>query len=516
MEKIQKESRKLIDLFNKKKFQDAITYNNSLIKKYPKNVFFYNFLGLIYISVKQFENAIDIFKKGVNVNNNYGPLYDNLGTVYKLLGKNLEAENFYKKSIDIDKKTPEPRNNLGNLYILLNRTNEAIEMYQKAINVNPNFIISYYNLGNLYKSTGNFAKAKMYFNNVLEKNPFFFNAHRSLSQLTKYEVNNEHLKKMKEVDNNKQSFKMNKTELFFALGKAFEDITDYKKSFNYYSKGNVLRKKNINFSIGQETVIFNNIKKEFNKFFFKKKKNFGFNDDTAIFIIGMPRSGTTLVEQILSNHPNVYGGDELNFLNDIVEKKFFQNNGEINQEILNNNDKLIKYGKEYIRNLKKLSKNSKKITDKLPINFKWIGLIKLILPNSKIIHCYRNSKDNCLSIFKNYFPKKDLNFAYDLKDITSFYNLYLDLMKHWKHTLPDFIFDVKYEKLINDPNDTISLLLKNCNLEWDYACVEYYKNKRTIKTASDTQARKKMYKDSIDSWKNYKSYLDEPFKNLKN
>ena len=272
MEKIQKESRKLIDLFNKKKLKDAITYNNSLIKKYPKNVFFYNFLGVIHISVKQFENAIDIFKIGVNVDNNYGPLYDNLGTVYKLLGKNLEAENFYKKSIDIDKKTPEPRNNLGNLYILLNRTNEAIEMYQKAINVNPNFIISYYNLGNLYKSTGNFAKAKMYFNNVIEKNPFFFNAHRSLSQLTKYEVNNEHLKKMKEVDNNKQSFKMNKTELFFALGKAFEDITDYKESFSYYSKGNVLRKKNINFSIGQETVIFNNIKKEFNKFFFKKKK----------------------------------------------------------------------------------------------------------------------------------------------------------------------------------------------------------------------------------------------------
>ena len=154
------------------------------------------------------------------------------------------------------------------------------------------------------------------------------------------------------------------------------------------------------------------------------------------------------------------------------------------------------------------------MTDKLPINFKWIGFIKLILPNSKIVHCVRNSKDNCLSIFRNYFTNPELNFAYDLKEIISFYNFYYDLMKHWKKTLPKFIIDIKYEDLVNNPKEQIYELLKKCNLEWDANCLKFYNNKRPIKTASDTQARKKIYKGSINSWKNYEKDLKLIFRKL--
>ena len=156
--------------------------------------------------------------------------------------------------------------------------------------------------------------------------------------------------------------------------------------------------------------------------------------------------------------------------------------------------------------------NSEKVTDKLPINFKWIGFIKLLLPKSKIIHCTRNPKDNCLSIFKTYFASKKLNFAYDLDEILGFYHMYKDLMDYWEAVLPDFIFDIKYEKIIKNPEKEIRNLIKECKLSWDNKCLKFYENKRPIKTASDTQARKKIYKSSINMWKNYEMYLKDFFK----
>jgi len=179
-------------------------------------------------------------------------------------------------------------------------------------------------------------------------------------------------------------------------------------------------------------------------------------------------------------------------------------------------DKLKEIGQEYIDKLNNLSNNSEKVSDKLPINFKWIGFIKLILPNSKIIHCVRNPRDNCISIFKNYFTNTSLNFAYNLEEISEFYNLYNDLMKHWKNILPKFVIDIKYEKIIQNPEQQIRNLLKLCNLSWNDNCLKFYNNKRAIKTASDTQARRKIYKSSVDSWKNYEKNLGEVFKRLPN
>jgi hypothetical protein len=230
----------------------------------------------------------------------------------------------------------------------------------------------------------------------------------------------------------------------------------------------------------------------------------------------MPRSGTTLVEQIISSHPKVFGGDELYFLPDLIKNNFYMNYGKLllkqNNNIKKKDLKLI--GQKYINDLMKISNKSEKVTDKLPINFKWIGLIKLILPNSIIIHCVRNSKDNCFSIFKNFFASKNLNFAYNLDEITDFYNLYHDLIRHWKKTLPKFIVDIEYEQIIENPEQQIKNLIEKCNLDWNKNCLKFYENKRLIKTASDIQARKKIYKSSINSWKNYKKNLQNSFQKL--
>ena len=518
MENLQKNIQKLLNLFKSKKFLEAEKFGKELIKVNPKIVFLYNVFGLILMELKKIDEAIICYNKAINIQKDYSPVYDNLGTAYRMKGDFVTAELHHKKSISLNNNAHEPQNNLGNLYLSVNKIEEAINCYKRAININPKLFISQYNLGIAYKMIGKFNEAKKYFEEAIRLNVFFYTAHRTLSQLTQYTTNNKHYEILNKIYNNPKIKKIEKTELYFALGKAAEDMKDFNKAFNYYLEGNKLRRKKISFSIKREKNNFANIKRVFSKELFIKFKNVGNFDSTPIFILGMPRSGTTLVEQILASHPKVFGGDELRFLVNLVEKYIYEETkNPLLKDLLNfDNKRFSVIGREYLDKLKNLSHNSERITDKLPINFKWIGFIKLILPNSKIIHCVRNSKDTCLSIFKNYFANPELNFAYNLNEISEFYNLYFDLMAYWKEILPKFIIDVKYEKLIDNPDDEIQRLLLECNLEWNSNCLNYYNTERSIKTASDTQARKKIYKSSLDTWIKYEKNLKGAFNKLLN
>ena len=339
-----------------------------------------------------------------------------------------------------------------------------------------------------------------------------------MSRITTYTNDNNHLNQLKKLyENSNLDNKNNRIELGFALGKAYEDIKKYKESFSCYKEANFLCKQDINFSLDQEKKKFQNIKDTYNKDLFNKFINSGSREESPIFIVGMPRSGTTLVEQILSSHSKVFGADEVETIPYLL-KKYFKGkdlrlyfNKVINFE--KNNFKTI--GDEYVSKMNNFSNNSERTTDKLPINFMSIGFIKLILPKAKIIHCYRNSKDNIFSIFKNYFPGNQVNFSYDIDDSIEFYNLYFDLMKYWNSNFKDFIFNIKYENLITHTNDEISSLLKFCNLNWEDNCLNFYRNQRPIKTASDTQVRNKIYNSSINSWENYEVDLKIFFAKLK-
>ena len=518
MDTLQKKTQHLLNLLKSKKLSKAELLGKELISAHPNNVILYNILGLVLTYQKKIDEAIECYEKGIKIEPNFAVIYNNLGSIYKSRENYTKAESYYKKSIDLNNKMPETQNNLGNLYISLNKYQKAIVYYKSALNINPKFFTCHYNLAVAYKNIGKFEEAKKHLKEAVKLNKHFYTAHRTLSQITKYIINDDHFRFLKKLYEDTKIVDTNKKEIAFALGKASDDIKDFSKAFKYYNEANNLHRRSINFSIENEKKEFNNIKKTFNEKLFNKFRQTGDLRQTPIFIIGMPRSGSTLVEQILSSHPKVFGGDELNFFENLIKKHLGNNTSELflKKIIYIDKESLKKIGQEYISNLENISDNSERVTDKFLINFKWIGLIKLILPNSKIVHCVRNPKDNCISIYKNYFISNKLSFAYNLKEITEFYNLYNDLMEYWKNILPKFFFDIKYEKIIQNPEQQIRNLLKNCNLSWNDSCLKFYNNKRPVKTASDTQVRKKIYKSSVDSWKNYENDLGKSLNKLPN
>ena len=239
-------------------------------------------------------------------------------------------------------------------------------------------------------------------------------------------------------------------------------------------------------------------------------------DSNIIFICGMPRSGTTLVEQIIASHKKVSGAGELIYLQKSIEKNFF-NNDMLNEQTVREDifAERTKLNDDYYELLNLHNVKSNYITDKAPQNFRWIGFIKIFFPNSKIIHCTRNSRDICLSIFKNSFASTDMNWSYTQENIAKYYNLYKDIMKFWNETIGEFIYEINYEKLIKNKDNEIKNLLDFCNLEFDPACLNHHKKTKTpIKTVSVAQARKPIYSSSVDKNKFYESNLSKMFSML--
>jgi len=454
---------------------------------------------------KKADELIKIFPK-------FAKLYNFLGLIYKKTNDDKKAAESYEEAIKIDPNFIDPYNNLGNLYSKTNKIKKSISNFKKAIKLNPKLFILHHNLGVAYKSKGDFKKAKGSFLKALKIKPDFFYSYRNFGLLEKWKKKDNRIKKLKATY--LKIFKEDdlKRELAFTLGKAHDDILDYKSAFGYFKEANRIHRLNSNYSIKNEEKLFQQIKISFNKNLLNdedRKINKNFEKITPIFIVGMPRSGTSLIEQILSNHSKIFASGELNFMNNLINENLLYNN-----DILHDKVKLQVIANSYIEKIKNISDGSFFITDKNPLNFKWIGLIKLILPQSKIIHCYRNPKDICISIFKNFFPSNDMGFSSSMEDIITYYHLYKNLFKYWHSLIPNFIFDLSYEDLIRDKETLIKKTLYFLNLKWEKKCLDFHKNNRPVHTASDVQIRKPIYKSSLNSWEKYQKYLPTEFKNL--
>ena len=484
---------------------DEVINNTKILLEKRKHQVLFNILSIAYQSLGQNLKSIEIMDLALRANPNNPHFLNNMGISHYKEDNFDKAEYYFNRGLEIEPRYINILNNMGNLKRDLNFTEEAINYYNKSLSIKPDLPQTLYNLSLSYESLGNFDQAKDCLKKLLTSQPNFTIADRLISNMNKYLKNDIHFKEVEKKLNDKSLNQEQKSHLYFSLGKYYDDIKDYKNAFLNFSEGNKICKKITKYDIKKDIEKFNKIK----NFPYESLKNdLELNSRKLVFIVGMPRSGTSLIEQILSAHPDIYGGGELNFLGKSIEKNFL-NKTKVEKKDMEN--LIDETNKSYHKKISFFDNSKNVFTDKAPLNFRYIGFIKYIFPNAKIINCLRNKLDVSWSNFRNYFSGS-LFFSNDLHDIYEFYKLYNDLISFWHSKLPNYIYNIEYDKLVNNPQEEVQKILNYLDLPWNESCLNHHKNKRSIKTASSVQARKPIYKSGINSSEVYRKYL-KPFSN---
>jgi len=380
-----------------------------------------------------------------------------------------------------------------------NLLNEVIKILNLEKVKKPKNSEILFQLGGAYRSLGNFKAALENYNEILLHDETFTAAYRMIGTIINHKDNDEYIKKLEKLIEKNNLSNEQKIDIYFSLGKAYEDLNEKNKAAKNYILANKHKKEitKYNFKIHKEH--FDQIYEIFKNINFNDKKINIKSNKKIIFICGLPRTGSTLFENIIASHKEVYSGGELPYLNRLV-KKYFANNNDLKEDkILNNlQNKNIEFVTEYFNNLSTHNFSENNITDKQLDNFRWIGLIKLFFPNSKIILCKRNYKANALSIYKNNISSGYYNWTNDPEDILSYIKYYDKFINLWKKKFPNELFEVGYEELIKKKDILIKEMISFCDLDWDENCLLFYKNKSPIKTASAFQARQPIYETSVE------------------
>lgn len=478
-----------------------------VLSKDKNNVDALRLLGLVAYRLKNYNVAEKLFINSLQLNPYFSLAWDNLAKLYRIQNKLSKSIPAFENLIKLDSNNFEALVSLGTIYTKLARYDDGIDSYKKALLINPNNARVYLSLGHVLKTLGRRDECEKAYEDAIKHFYLSGEAYWSLANLKTYMFSDDQIKNME----NALQEDMHPDELIqmhFALGKAYESRKDYAASFNNYQKGNWNQRKKIDYNSENQKLSTD----EQIDFFTTNRdllnKHVGHSASDPIFILGLPRAGSTLIEQILSSHSQIEGTQELpNILT--TSKKIRMQNETVGypQNILNlSNNEFIKLGKDYIEDTRWARSSKPFFIDKMPNNFFHIGLIKLILPNAKIIDARRNPLDGCFSCFKQYFAKGQ-HFTYDLDDIARYYKDYLRLMDFWNSLYPDAIYTAQYEHIISNPETEIKSLLKYCNVDFEDSCLEFYKSNRPVKTASSEQVRQPIYKSGLDYWKNYSDNL---------
>ncbi len=512
------EINKIILKLNNKEFKEVINYCEKLIKLKIKNTIIYNLYGQAYQNLLLYEKSIIKFEKAIELNvDNYYAI-NNLAISLKAVEKYKSSEKAYQKCLKIKPDYVVAIINYANLKEFLNNFQEAIDLYLSALKFKSEISEAYIysKLSRLYLSIGKTEKAKKYADQLLKKHPNNVDFYQLYSEVTDFKKDKKIISNMEELYENKSLSKDDVINLAFSLGKAHDKLNNFDIAFTYFNKGNQLKKAQINFDLADLLKLTRSIKSFFSNLDYDEIKKHS-SQKKIIFICGMPRSGTTLIEQIISSHNEVVPTGENNFLSTFIKKNYLKGFAIDQRKTIKDIYSKNNLFEEYTFNLfNEFGYKSNVFTDKSVQNFLWIGFIKIFFPNSKIIVTDRNSRDVCLSIFKINFKNGFMNFAYDQKDIGNFYNVYADLISFWKEIFKDNIYISKYEKLIDNSKFEIKRLINFCDLDWDPNCLSHHLNNSGIKTASINQARKPIYNTSKNLNKNYIDNLGEMFGILKN
>lgn len=469
----------------------------------------------------------------------------NLANTFRALGRMQEAAHHYQEAVRLRPTFAEAHNNLANILLALGRVDEAIAHLEQAIQLRPNYLEAHYNLGNAYRERDQIAEGIAAYQRALQMRPDYGPAHNGLAEalleLGDLEQGRIHFRQA--LHNNPSVIRTLLhlaahglytaaepgidqlravlrdprlsldigSQVHFTLGHLLDHVGARDEAFEHFRQGNALRRalfqqSGTAFDAAEHSRRIDRLIAAFSPGYFERVRRFGLDTEVPVFIVGMPRSGTTLVEQILSHHPQVFGAGERKDLPGMVAD-LPKRLGEDYPACLERLDaaRARTLAEEYVGKITRTSGPAARVTDKMPENFLHLGLIATLFPRAHVVHCRRDPRDVCLSCYFQFF--KGLNFTWDLDDLGRYYRDYERLMAHWRAVLPLPIHDVVYEALIADQEAVSRRLVEFCGLAWDERCLRYHENRRPVKTASVLQVRRPIYASSVGRWRQYEAHL---------
>lgn len=434
-------------------------------------------------------------------------VYLKLSEVLERGNKPQEALEAIDDAIGLNAEMPEAYLRKGQILLLMNKAEDAEAAFSHTLNLKADSAEAHLAFVDLYLSKGQKDKALESFEKAKALAPEFPTLYYMQSKLKRFTEDDPDFHQMVKMAEDVEKYGLDYASiLHYALFSAYEDIGDYDAAFGHLMKANACKRETVPYDPKDQLQNFERLKDVYSADFLKSFEGLGDDSAVPVFILGMPRSGTTLTEQMLSAHPDIYGAGELLYI------------GTLDQEFgFLTAENAHKQGQRYIEQVRALDKEgtAKHITDKMPGNFAHLGKIVSILPKAKIIHTRRNPIDTCLSCFKQSFARGQY-WSYNLEELGDYYNAYVGLMEHWAEVCPNAFIDCTYEDLVQDPEPKMRDLLSYVDLPWDDACLSPHKNKRTVLTASKTQVTQPIYTSSVQAWKRYERQLEPLIEKLEN
>ena len=450
-----------------------------------------------------------------------GKFHLHYGSILLDQDKVEEASAATERALALNPNDHDAINQMGRVAFERGNLESSLAYYRRALALKPDLADVHNNIGNVLKELGQLDEAQKSFLEAIRLDPNVTGVYVNLADSMKFSLGDPHLAAMEAIAAKTEGLsKTDRVHLDFALGKAYADLKDYPRSFKHLVEGNAGKRATIAYDETSALALFDRIEAVFTRELIAAKSGGGDESPMPIFVLGMPRSGTTLIEQIIASHPHVYGAGELQQLNDVVltvrgaDGKVFRYPDFVPALDANG---VAQIGARYVAELRALVarhgsaddiERVTRITDKMPSNYYFLGLVHLALPNAKIIHSMRDPVDTCVSCFSKLFSAEQ-HHTYDLAELGRYYARYQRLMAHWRRVLPPGSFlDVRYEDVVADLEGQARRIIAYCGLPWDERCLSFHQTERPVRTASATQVRQPIYRSAVGRWRVYENELE--------
>ncbi|MEE2802977.1 MAG: sulfotransferase [Pseudomonadota bacterium] len=493
--------------------EEAIQCFRQALKDNPDNVDALRFLAAVYLKQeKKLGDAEALLQRATQIAPDFANAWLDLGVALKKRAKRMEAIEAFSRATVLEPKNGNAWERLANARSSAGYPEQAAEAFRKAIALSPNAAGFHMGFGHVLKTLGDQSGSLRAYREAIRLRPSFGEVYWSMANLKIFTFEDAEVEAMEDQLENTEQKEVTDVHFRFALGQAYEGRKDYDKAWAYYHSGNERQRQLLTYDPVANGVEKDAIRQYFTRDLLSKAEGNGYADEGPIFIVGLGRSGSTLIEQILASHSQVEGTEELSVLGNLSDTiGRYRPDQQRYPEILDTMRPLDwrALGLEYLDGAKRYRMTDKPIfTDKLPNNFPFVGLLHLILPNAKIINARRHPLDTCLGNYKQLFGHGQ-NFTYDIFELGDYYNEYCLTMDHWNEVLPGKVLDVHYEEMVTDLEGQVARILEHCGLPFEEKCVRFHETERAIKTASSEQVRQPIYTGGMGKWRKYESHLGE-------